>query len=209
VLLSATYLQDYYKFDVYFRLVGLFHKPDKAFFIFVAQLVVMKIAVDMDGVLADVYSSYIRLHEQEFGERKTLASIEGLEEWEGFPQAPRYVRTPGFFENLQVIPGAVTHLKQLNEIHEIFIVSAAIEFPLSLNEKLNWLSAHFPFLSWKQIVFCGSKNIIQADVMIDDHFKNLDGFNGRTLLFHQPHNAKRDPGRHLRVHDWEQISQLL
>lgn len=169
----------------------------------------MRIALDMDGVLADVYASYIQLHERDFGIRKSLESIEGLEEWEGFPNAPTYVRTPGFFENLQVMPDAIEHVKNLNEQHEVFIVSAAMEFPLSLNEKLSWMNQHFPFITWKQIVFCGSKKIIHADLLIDDHFKNLDDFQGRTMLFHQPHNARKDSGRHIRVHSWEQISQLL
>ncbi|MEG7769311.1 5'-3'-deoxyribonucleotidase, partial [Listeria monocytogenes] len=71
-------------------------------------------------------------------------------------------------------------LRRLNSLYEVFIVSAATEFPQSLTEKQAWLNEHFPFITWQQMVFCGSKTIINADIMIDDHFKNLDHFNGKT-----------------------------
>jgi 5'-nucleotidase len=85
----------------------------------------------------------------------------------------------------------------------------ATEFPKSLTDKQLWLTEHFPFISWKQIVFCGSKDIIQADIMIDDHLKNLDNFNGETLMFTQPHNMKITDHRHQRVNSWAEIEEVL
>ena len=88
-------------------------------------------------------------------------------------------------------------------------MSAATEFPQSLLEKHEWLSEHFSFITWQQMVFCGSKTIVEADIMIDDHFKNLDPFKGTTILFSQPHNLLSDPGRHKRVLSWNEIGGLL
>ena len=106
--------------------------------------------------------------------------------------------------------GSQAVVKLLNGRYKIFIVSAAMEFPNSLIEKLLWLNEHFPFISWQQMVFCGSKEIIRADIMIDDHFKNLDFFTGETsLLFTQPHNQLTNSGRHKRIHSWLEIEQLL
>jgi 5'(3')-deoxyribonucleotidase len=45
--------------------------------------------------------------------------------------------------------------------------------------------------------------------MIDDHFKNLDFFKGRTLLFTQPHNQNENGKWHERVSTWEEIARLL
>jgi 5'(3')-deoxyribonucleotidase len=45
--------------------------------------------------------------------------------------------------------------------------------------------------------------------MIDDHFKNLDGFKNTTILFTQSHNISMDAGRHKRVSSWEEIAGLL
>lgn len=89
------------------------------------------------------------------------------------------------------------------------MVSSAMEFPLSLSEKQAWLSENFPFIQWNQIVFCGSKEIIKADIMIDDYFKNLDYFEVETILFAQPHNQLLDRGKHQRVHSWVEIEKIL
>ena len=91
----------------------------------------------------------------------------------------------------------------------VFVVSAAMEFPASLAEKKLWLATHFPFITWQQIVFCGSKEIIKADTMIDDHFKSLDIFSGETFLFTLPHNILANAGHHKRVNSWHEIEQLL
>jgi 5'(3')-deoxyribonucleotidase len=100
-------------------------------------------------------------------------------------------------------------VEKLNSIYQIFIVSSATQFPLSLTEKMKWITKHFPFLNWKQIVLCGTKEIINGDIMIDDHFKNLDNFQGQTILFTQPHNINKNTDKHIRVNDWKEIEKLL
>lgn len=167
------------------------------------------IAVDMDGVLADVYRQFIDMHFQDTGEHLVAEAIRGLKEREAFPLLEKHVHTPGFFENAPLIPGAKEALQVIHERYKVFIVSAATEFPRSLQEKQAWLSRHFPFISWQRMVFCGSKEIIRTDIMIDDHFKNLDAFEGETYLFTQPHNENASPGRHLRVGSWQELARLL
>src|SRR5262245_16509043 len=141
-----------------------------------------RIAIDMDGVLADVAEQFLRYDEKDFGKRKTWEEIAGLEERKAFPRCSEYVYSKGFFRTAPVMKDSQEILRQLNEHYEIFIVSAAMEFPQSLSEKLEWLNDHFPFIHWHQIVFCGKKTIVNADIMIDDHFKNLDQFPGTTIL---------------------------
>ncbi len=168
------------------------------------------IAVDMDGVLADVYAQFIAMHQSETGDLLPLDTLNGKTESEAFPHLLKHVNSPGFFSTAPLIYGCQAILERLNEVYDLFIVSAAMEFPNSLKEKYDWLAEHFPFIHWKQIVLCGSKSLICTDIMIDDHFKNLDVFSGqKTLLFTQPHNANTDPGKHLRVQNWEEVAQVL
>lgn len=104
---------------------------------------------------------------------------------------------------------SIESVKLLNDKYDLFIVSAAMEFPHSLPEKLEWLKEYFPFLTWQQFVFCGSKTVIQGDIMIDDHYKNLDHFPGRTILFTQPHNYGHDDKQHERVFSWKEVLEKL
>lgn len=168
-----------------------------------------RIIVDMDGVLADVYSRFYELHEQKTGKRIRENDIAGLLEAEAFPDQLSWVRSPGFFRTVPVMPGSQESLKRINEQYDVIVVSLATEFPTSLIDKQLWLNDHFPFISWKQIVFCGNKNIIRADIMIDDHPKNLDFFEGETYMFTQPHNSLIKDSRHKRVNSWGEIETAL
>jgi 5'(3')-deoxyribonucleotidase len=88
----------------------------------------------------------------------------------------------------------------------VFIVSAATEFPNSLEDKQAWLGDHFPFISWTNIMFCGHK-IVNTDIMIDDRTKNFTRFNGRKLLFTSPHNVKLT--EYERVNNWKEVAEKL
>ncbi|MDO9376466.1 MAG: 5'(3')-deoxyribonucleotidase [Ferruginibacter sp.] len=168
-----------------------------------------RIAVDMDGVLADVYSQFDRYYTEETGKVMKHEDTIGRPEGEAFPNALDYVNSPGFFRSAPLMAHGQRVLEKINQQYQLFIVSAAMEFPNSLGEKQAWLNEHFPFITWRQMVFCGSKDIIKADIMVDDHFRNLDVFTGTTYLFTQPHNQLRDPGIHTRVDDWLQLEKLL
>jgi 5'(3')-deoxyribonucleotidase len=168
-----------------------------------------RILVDMDGVLADIFPRFFELHEKETGRKLEMSKIEGLLEAEAFVRQREWVSAPGFFRDLPVMKGSREVLKKLNGKYHVIVVSLATEFPNSLTDKQLWIHEHFPFITWQQIVFCGNKNILQADIMIDDHPKNLDIFPGETIMFTQPVNIHITNSRHRRVESWEEIGKLL
>ncbi|GAB5399414.1 MAG: 5'-3'-deoxyribonucleotidase [Aureisphaera sp.] len=167
-----------------------------------------RLLIDMDGVLADIYQQAINFEYQESGRLIKLEDVQGKDEIVAFPNAKRHVREKGFFRTAPLIKDAKDVVKALHNSYEVFIVSAAMEFPNSLEEKYYWLQEHFPFISWRNIILCGSKVPVTGHILIDDHYKNLDPFKERSLLFTQPHNIGDDQG-HERVHDWKEIAELL
>ena len=168
-----------------------------------------RILVDMDGVLADVYSRFFDLHELETGSRLSVSDVSGMLEAEAFQNQIGWVTTPGFFRTVPAMEGSVEGLKKLNFQYDVVVVSMATEFPQSLTDKQLWMHDHYPFISWEQLVFCGNKSLLQADIMIDDHPKNLDNFNGETIMFTQPHNIFLTDTKHRRVSSWKEIENIL
>lgn len=164
----------------------------------------------MDGVMADIEAHFISWYHKEFGVLVDREAFIGKPEADAFPNKEaiwKFINSPGFFRTAPLMPGAVEVIQELTNDYDVYIVSAAMEFPLSLSEKYEWLREHFPFISWKNIVLCGDKSIIKTDYMIDDHFKNLDFCHGKPILFHAGHNANTD--RHYRVHNWEEVRSLF
>jgi 5'-nucleotidase len=163
------------------------------------------IAVDMDEVLANVLAQYLALDE---GRRKSAEEVKRIPEMEAFERAKEHVLAEGFFRNAPIIEDSQDVLYHLHQVYEVYIVSSAMEYP-SIVEKYEWLQEYFPFISWQKMVFCGSKKIIRADIMIDDHLKNPDYFIGVTDLFSAPHNHFESSSKHIRVLSWRQVAEIL
>lgn len=166
-----------------------------------------RLIIDMDDVIADATGQFIHYYEMEFGVRVVRDSLNHQDEGHGFPGNHDVVKQfpfrENFFRTMTPNPGSPEVLSLLNKKYELFIVSAAMEFPQSLSEKLAWLKDHFSFLSWKQIVFCGSKTVVHGDYMIDDLAYNLAGFKGEPFIFTAPHNLHIQ--QYSRLNDWKEV----
>ncbi|MEY4988267.1 MAG: hypothetical protein RL567_2046 [Bacteroidota bacterium] len=166
-----------------------------------------RIAIDMDDVMADTTFKIIQQINEKVQGTYTYDGLMTAQDSEKKAFYDVYVANndflwkPGFFEDIPVKPNAVEVIQALMEKYEVFIVSAATEFPNSMKEKLNWMAKHFPFIGWQHIVFCGHKHMILADYLIDDHEKNLKTFTGTSLLFTAPHN--------LHITDYERVNSWL
>ena len=146
----------------------------------------MKIVlVDMDEVIADTTAAMVSWYKQTFGgDINYQKMLEGQSLVKGFPEehqalVRQQLYEPGFFRGLPVMPDSRDILEQMNKRYEIYIVSAAVEFPNSLKDKYDWLMEHFPFFTWQQLVLCGSKKMMLGDYMIDDHARHLHLFKGK------------------------------
>ena len=171
----------------------------------------MRIAIDMDEVLADPIHKFIQLYNRDHQVPLDLIIKPGTEIFQNVPEDVNdkwfeYINEKGFFRDLPVIDGAVEAVRKLQEKYEVYVVSAAMEFKNSLEDKFDWLNEHFPFISWKNIIFCGEK-IVSVDVMIDDRIKNFTDFKGRPLLFTSPHNVLITD--YERVDNWQQVLHKL
>ena len=172
----------------------------------------MIIFVDMDEVIADAYQAHIDIYNQEFDAQFTTEECMGREFWQCVPQEHQqsvrdHTHRDGFFKNLKVIDGSQDVLEALSKKHEVYIASAAMEFPQSLREKSDWLDQFFPFVPWQNRILCGNKHVLKGDVLIDDRSKNLGFFDGRSIMFTSPHNTEVKTFE--RADTWRDIADKL
>jgi 5'-nucleotidase len=171
-----------------------------------------RVIVDMDEVIADPMGAMIEYYAKEYGLPVNYENMLGGSWMKGFPEQHRAIlrhrlESPGFFRNLPVMKNSVEVLKEINNRYELYIVSAALEFPNSLKDKYEWLQEHFPFISWKQLTLCGDKRLITGDFMIDDHTRNLEHFNGRKYLYSSAHNL--NVTGYDRINNWEEAAKIF
>ncbi len=172
-----------------------------------------RVLIDMDEVIADVTLAMINWYKEKFGGDIDYAKMLARGSLvKGFPEEHQAIvrqqlYEPGFFRNLPVMEDSVDVLEEMNKKYEIFIVSAATEFPNSLKDKFDWLEEHFPFFTWQQLVLCGSKKLMHGDFMIDDHARHLEYFNGKPYLFSAPHNLNEH--QFDRISSWKEAAEIF
>jgi len=153
----------------------------------------LKIAVDIDGVLADQVAAVLREIEREYGLVYSKSDVdrahwtfEGREVWE---EISRLLSDPEYVMQVPIIHGSQRAIKKLSH-HDIFVVTA--RRPHTEEATRRWLSAHFPSLKGYYWARTGTKHNVPSDVLIDDLDINIVEF------------VKSDPDRHgiLFQHPW-------
>ncbi|NJB71184.1 5'(3')-deoxyribonucleotidase [Saonia flava] len=172
----------------------------------------MTIFVDMDEVIADTYGAHVELYNKDFNENLTVEECWGKEVWQAVPEerhasVRNHANTIGFFKDLKPIKDSQEVMRELAAMHELYIASAAMQFPNSLKEKSDWLDKFFPFIEWTNRILCGHKFILNGDVLIDDRSYNHERFEGRSLLFTSGHNVHETDFE--RVNTWQEVADKL
>ena len=173
---------------------------------------VLRIAIDMDDVIADTLAKYIRVCNSELGLALGRSDFEGKNlsdvlRREHYPTIRALVDQEDFFADLDVMPDSQEVIRKLTARYEVFINSSAMEVPTSFMAKYHWLAKHFPFIPPGRIVFCGDKTILNADYLIDDRERHFEHFRGEGILFSAPHNVHVQGYR--RVNGWRDVEAML
>lgn len=166
----------------------------------------------MDDVMADTHAKFIQLYLEGETPRYTLEQLKEKSFHELFDEneykvISERVYEPGFFRDIPVMEGAKEVIGELMQKYDVFVASAAQEFPNSLREKWDWLQEHFPEISWHNYIFLGDKSVLNTDYLIDDLPRNLHTFQGEGLLFDALHN--RDDKHFRRMKSWHDIATHL
>lgn len=171
-----------------------------------------RICVDMDEVMADTLYEHLRRYNETYDEALTPEDLVGKNLWEVAPvdrqeQLRAFLDAEDFFADLPLMPDAQPVLKELTQRFEVFIATAAMSVPNSFAAKYHWLQRHFPFIPPTHYVFCGNKNILRADYLIDDLPRNLVRFEGQGLLYSAPHNMAVTG--FTRVNNWQEVAEYF
>ncbi|MDD1753283.1 MAG: hypothetical protein LUQ38_09385 [Methanotrichaceae archaeon] len=152
----------------------------------------LKIAVDIDGVLADQVGAVLRVIEKEYGLKYHKSDVNrahwtfsGREIWS---EIARLLAEPEYTLSVPLIEGSQKGIEQLAD-HNVCVVTA--RRPNAEDATKQWLNAYFPCLTEYFHARTGTKHNIPSDVLIDDLDMNIVEFvrsdpNRRGILFVQP-----------------------
>lgn len=170
----------------------------------------LRILVDMDGVLCDLVGKWFRAYNDEYKDEVTL---DRMHVWGPHRYARegkkiyKYLGSPGFFRDLEPLPGAIDGMRQLvRDGHDVVIVTAAKR---GQRDKLDWVYEHLPFLPPDNVIFAHRKELVRGDIMFDDaphHLQNFAQFGGQPVAMAYPYNSSIP---YPRVTSWNEFIHLV
>ena len=185
----------------------------------------MKIAIDVDEILANLVDSVITFHNETYNTsltRDTFRSYQFHENWggtqlEAIEKMHEFFQTP-YFPNVQPMPGAVEAIKKLKEDHQLYVVTS--RQAVITKETHEWVEKHFPKM-FESIYLTNSwgltgpkrtkKDVCQeigAQIFIDDSLDyalECAELEIPVLMLDYPWNQAELPRCITRVFSWEEI----
>ena len=168
----------------------------------------LTILVDIDNVLNNFTEVVLHHYNADHNTSYRLEDIHiySMEDTFNIPFSVlyEYFVSPEVLNDCKPLKDARKYLRLLNELSQIYIVTARDWKQLiSIDE---WFNEHYPFINSTQIIRCRDKHMVQGDIRIDDHFDNLKYCNGGRILFNYPFNQDIDLTDTLvyRVNNWEE-----
>lgn len=165
---------------------------------------------DLDGICCNLMKKWLDVYNRDYSDNLTEADIVEWE-WHRFvkPQCGKkiyhYLNRPGFFADLEPLPGCIESLRRLDAICELVVVTASPKE--AAGDKMRWVQRHLPMVPRGNICVTYRKDLVRGDFMFDDAPKNLRSHPATRIMLDYPYN--RDFHDCYRVHSWREAEMLI
>jgi 5'(3')-deoxyribonucleotidase len=177
----------------------------------------VRLGIDLDGVVADFNTGWIRRYNQEFG---TDIAFDAVVAWNGIPSLTHFRHMGEFwkwardhgghslFRHLDTYPGAVETLSSLARRHQVVILTTKPDW--AVHDTFAWIADHR--IPTREVHILEDKWEVPCDVYLDDAPHNL-----AALVAHRPEATvcrfvrpwNEPVAGAFDVETWEQFAQLV
>ena len=168
------------------------------------------ILIDIDDVMNNLCEEWCNWLNEKYGCNVTYQQVTEWDMSKFFPQlAKDQVYEPlhnaALWDRLKPKPGAVEYIKRLiDDGHKVFLCTST-DYRNVQAKFERVIQRYFPYIRWSQVIVTSCKQMINADILIDDGVHNLEGGDYIKILMTAPHNKKYDEEANemLRADNWE------
>ena len=182
-----------------------------------------KLIVDMDDVLCGkgfirMINEFLETNYQE--EDANSYYINDLIPKEKFSEWLQFFAEKNVYDYVDLEDDVQEVMEKLNKKYDIYIATSYVfrdDKQLSgksLKDKFEYLYKNFPFINPEKYIFITNKEMIKADIRIDDSIQKLEGDAEIKLLFTAYHNVniseeELKEKNLIRVNDWKEIELIF
>lgn len=182
-----------------------------------------KILIDIDEVICD--TTFLYYINEFLGTNYKLDDFTTYYLDEVIPEEQRedfynFYLSHDVYEKAELIDGACEGLKELNSNYDVYLYSSCVMFNKEresgklFGNKYDFVMNKLPFIKPENIIFTNTKNMVVADVQIDDRLKNLMGPVNTKILFTAYHNRdiskeELDKNNVTRIDNWQDLVSFI
>ena len=177
----------------------------------------MVIGVDIDNCILSTTEAVLAQHYADTGERLSLDDIKSyyIEDYVGDDYKDDFYLIffkKEMWKRVKVLPHCVEVIKRLHDKgNEIWFITACD--PENVSKKASFLQRTFPFLNIrKRLITTPYKQILNADLLIDDCVDNVINAQYKSILMTYPWNANFDDASDeniYRVNNWLEVEPMI
>lgn len=171
----------------------------------------LTILIDMDDTIEDLVCKWVELLNHRYN---LSVSKDDIVDWNISTFFPTLTKDEVYsvldedelWANVQPKVGAVEYVKRLvDDGHNVFICTSSGYKHLRSKMDLV-LFKYFPYLTWSNVIITSNKQMVRADILIDDGVHNLIGGSYFKILMNSPNNSSYDAKSNgmIRVYNWKE-----
>lgn len=174
------------------------------------------VLIDIDDTIENLCETWVDWLNRQYG---TSVTYDEISEWDMskfFPaltkeQVYAPLHNPMFWDYVKPKEGAVEYVKKLiDEGYDVYFCTTT-DYRNVRPKFESVIQRYFPYIKWSQVIIASNKQMINADVLVDDGVHNLE--NGRyiKILVSASHNLNYDAESNgmYRANTWEEIYSLI
>ena len=174
------------------------------------------ILIDIDDVLNNLCSAWIDWLNKK---HKTNVKLSDIITWDmgmAFPELTKEqiyepFNSDKFWKTVTPRFDAIKYVDMLfKEGYNIYLCTST--YYKNIVPKYEYIiMRYFPYIDWEHVIIASNKQMIRADILIDDGIHNLEGGSYTKILMTASHNKNYDTVSHnmYRADDWEQVYDII
>lgn len=176
----------------------------------------MIVIVDIDNILNDLTKKAIALYNSNSGKNIKLADIVAYSFFKCLPETDaqqicNLFKHKELWDSLEPTNGSQSVLKKIvNSGIDVYLATATD--PINFKWKCDWVETHFSFIPVDNIIRIKNKNLLKADIIIDDCLDNLINSEAEKICLDCPWNRDEQiEEKHniQRVYSWNEILNII
>jgi len=177
----------------------------------------MRILIDQDGTIYDLYAPWYALHNKDYGHIHTMTR-NNVDSWDTASICKKhncpadiygYLSESSVWSDGLPLADSIRVTRQLMQNgHDLGILTTVAKNAIfAMPIKHRWLKNHFPHIENVIMVDNHVKHWVHADVLIDDGLHNLQHFTGISVVYDQPWN--RSDAILPRARNWNHVERIV